>query len=65
MQKNHRVSTRVVAIVGALIIATAAEADGIVVDKIYDPYVQPLETELEFRTLLQDDDGEPAATPQL
>lgn len=34
-----------------------AFADGIVVDKIYAPYVQPLETELEFRAILQNDDA--------
>lgn len=34
-------------------------ADGLVIDKIYDPYVQPLETELEFRMISQDDDQLP------
>lgn len=34
-------------------------ADGIVVDKIYHPYVQPLETELEWRTVIQQDDQRP------
>ena len=33
-----------------------AAADGIVVDRIYDPYVQPLETEIEWRAILQSDD---------
>jgi len=33
-----------------------ALADGIVVDKIYDPYVQPLETEIEWRAVLESDD---------
>jgi len=33
-----------------------APADGIVVDRIYDPYVQPLETELEWRSIIQSDD---------
>lgn len=28
-------------------------ADGVIIDKIYDPYVQPLEKEVEFRALLQ------------
>jgi len=32
-------------------------ADGIVVDRVYDPYVQPLETELELRSLMQSDDA--------
>ena len=29
-------------------------ADGIVIDKVYHPYVQPLERELEWRTIYQD-----------
>jgi len=33
--------------------ATAALADGIVIDKIYHPYVQPLEREFEWRATLQ------------
>lgn len=36
-------------------------ADGIVVDKIYDPYVQPLETEIEYRFVAQSDDQYPDA----
>ena len=32
-----------------------AVADGIVVAKIYDPYVQPLETEIEYRFVGQTD----------
>jgi len=31
-------------------------ADGVIVDRIYDPYVQPLETELEWRSIVQSDD---------
>jgi hypothetical protein len=31
-------------------------ADGIVVDRVYDPYVQPLETEIEWRSVWQSDD---------
>lgn len=31
-----------------------AQADGIVVDKVYHPYVDALETELEYRTVVQD-----------
>ncbi len=31
-------------------------ADGVVVSKIYDPYVQPLETEIEYRLVSQIDD---------
>jgi len=29
-----------------------AQADGIVVDRIYDPYVQPLESEIEWRSVM-------------
>jgi hypothetical protein len=38
-------------------------ADGIVIDKIYHPYVQPLEQELEWRTLYQDE--QPSAPDDL
>ena len=38
-----------------------ALADGIVVTKIYDPYVQPLETEIEYRFVGQTDDRDPDA----
>jgi hypothetical protein len=38
------------------IAANAALADGIVVDRIYDPYVRPLETEIEWRSIYQVDD---------
>ncbi len=34
-------------------------ADGLVVDKIYDPYVQPLEKEIEWRGIYAADDSEP------
>lgn len=37
----------------------AALADGVTVGKIYDPYVQPLEWELEWRLINQVDDTEP------
>lgn len=42
--------------VGLMLVPLSALADGIVVDRIYDPYVQPLETELELRSILQSDD---------
>lgn len=41
---------------GVMLIPLAAAADGIVVEHIYDPYVQPLETEIELRSILQSDD---------
>ena len=31
------------------LIPSIAVADGVVVNKVYDPYVQPLETEIEWR----------------
>jgi len=37
-----------------------ATADGVVVDKVYDPYVQPLETEIEWRFIDQDEGVAPA-----
>lgn len=40
----------------ACLVSPAAMADGIVIDKIYDPYVQPLEKEFEFRSLVFSDD---------
>ncbi len=36
-----------------------ANADGVVVGKVYDPYVQPLENELEWRLIDQRDDPLP------
>jgi len=36
--------------------ATGARADGIVVDRVYDPYVQPLESEFEWRSVHQSHD---------
>ena len=32
-----------------------AQADGIVVDKVYHPYVDALEKEMEYRTVIQDE----------
>ncbi|MDH5322985.1 MAG: hypothetical protein OEW81_11295 [Gammaproteobacteria bacterium] len=42
--------------IGMLLVPAAACADGIVVDRIYDPYVEALETEIELRSILQYDD---------
>lgn len=36
--------------------ASAVFADGQVIDRVYDPYVQPLEKEFELRAFLSDDD---------
>lgn len=38
----------------ALLISPAISADGLSIDKVYHPYVQPLERELEFRWLYFD-----------
>lgn len=37
--------------------APGAWADGLVIDKVYDPYVQPLEKEIEFRSQIQADNN--------
>jgi len=42
-------------ILGAL--SVAAQADGFSVDKVYHPYVQPLEREIEYRALYLNDDN--------
>jgi hypothetical protein len=47
-----------------LLIPSAAAADGIVVDKIYDPYVEELETEIEWRFVEQNYDRAPGVQKQ-
>ena len=42
-----------------LLLPGAAAADGVVVSKIYDPYVQPLETEIEWRFVSQNEERNP------
>lgn len=58
-----RKSRRVAAFGGAAVslMPVLAIADGLVIDRIYDPYVQPLETEFEWRSVMQSDDelGDP------
>ncbi len=47
---------------GPLLLVLAADvacADGVVVDRVYDPYVHPLETEIEWRSIVQFDDEDP------
>jgi hypothetical protein len=39
------------------VFGTVAWADGTVIDKVYHPYVNLLETEVEYRSLFQQDDG--------
>ncbi len=56
MQRN---ATRLIgpaALCLGLLSPCAGLADGFVVSKIYDPYVQPLETEIEWRLVSQRDD---------
>ena len=44
-------------IVLAVILPYSTWADGVVIDRVYDPYVQPLETEIEWRAVgLRDSD---------
>ena len=49
---------RCLAIVAAIVAfyPQVVNADGTVVDRVYDPYVQPLETELEYRGIIESDD---------
>jgi hypothetical protein len=42
----------------SLLIYSGAFADGVVVDRVYDPYVQALEREFEFRAIVQSDDND-------
>jgi hypothetical protein len=44
-------SVTIVAVTGT----TCVQADGVVIDKIYHPYVDALESELEYRALVQDE----------
>jgi hypothetical protein len=54
---NRVLDTRVVLALALTGLPAAAVADGIIVDRVYDPYVHPLETELEWRSILQSDDN--------
>jgi len=53
---NFSRSVGAILLIAALQFPNRAAADGIVVSKIYDPYVQPLETEIEWRIVSQRDD---------
>ena len=44
------------AVAASLLLAHVAIADGVVIDRVYDPYVQPLETEIEWRAVILADD---------
>lgn len=50
---NHLCDRAALAVV-AVLLTQAALADGLVIDKVYHPYVDALETELEIRALTQD-----------
>jgi len=50
---NGRARLAVIIALGILALS-GARADGVVIDKIYHPYVQPLEQEFEWRATLQD-----------
>ena len=56
MHSRSRLITALLAQV--LLLGTQAFADGSVVDKIYDPYVEALEQELEYRVIVQSDDDD-------
>jgi len=45
---------KITVLIIALLLSTVSVADGIVIDKIYHPYVQETEQELEFRAVIQD-----------
>ena len=51
-----RYPVRIIGAATVVLISIGVKADGIVVDRIYDPYVQPLETEIEWRAIFQSDD---------
>ncbi len=53
-QCNNIARLRLALPVLAVVAATDACADGLVIDKVYHPYVDALETELEMRHLVQD-----------
>ena len=44
---------------GIFLLAHTALADGVAIDRVYDPYVQPLETEFELRSVTYTDDSLP------
>jgi hypothetical protein len=48
-----------------VLVPMVSHADGFAVDKVYHPYVQPLERELEFRSILLSDDDDELNRTQL
>jgi hypothetical protein len=56
---RHMLRNAVIATLGILLyVPVVVLADGFVVDKIYHPYVNPLEREIEFRSIIVQDDDE-------
>jgi hypothetical protein len=58
MQMPKRFSSTTIFIFATLLVSVRAIADGNVVDKVYAPYVQSLERELEYRVIVQNDDND-------
>ena len=56
MRHGYDEVVRRAVVLGALLVPWCVNADGLVVDRIYDPYVQPLETELDWRSVIASDD---------
>lgn len=54
--RTSRTQLPVTFLVLTLVPAGPALTDGIVVDRVYDPYVQPLEKEIEWRSVFVSDD---------
>lgn len=52
--KMYQLLTTSCFVIGTMLISSAVSADGLSIDKVYHPYVQPLERELEFRWLYFD-----------
>ncbi len=50
---RHQISI-ISALLAGFLLSTVTAADGIVIDKVYHPYVQATEQELEFRAVIQD-----------
>jgi len=61
MQIPVKAGSTTAALILTALLCNTAVADGIVVSKIYDPYVQPLETEIEWRFVAQNSDTDPDA----
>jgi hypothetical protein len=58
-RNSRRAAVTISALVPFLVVSHVAVADGLVIDRVYDPYVQPLETEIELRSIIASDDQLP------